>query len=172
MNPILASDLNLITRLWLLALDFILGISKLVVKLNAEVADQRIKIVEFRLTHRALQLVYVGLDVRLVLDYPQQELSDLCFDPLKFAILLIKVKDVPNSVLIQFWGILIASVLYDHGNVALLVAEEHDDLEDFGAGIRCMNHLTILIVRVRYRRQSLQNPLDFLVKFLLIVLLS
>jgi hypothetical protein len=35
-----------------------------------------------------------------------------------------------------------------------------------------MNHLTILIVRVRYRRQSLQNPLDFLVKFLLIVLLS
>jgi len=152
MYPILASELNLITRLWLLALDFVLGISKLVVKLNAEVADQRIKIVKVRLTHRALQLIYVGLGVRFILDYPQQELSDLCFDPLKFAILLIKVKDVPNSVLIQFWGILIASVFDNHGNVALLVAEEHDDLVDFRAGIRSMNHLTVLIVRIWYRR--------------------
>ena len=38
-NPVLASDLNLITRLRLLALDLVLGISKLVVKLNSEVAD-------------------------------------------------------------------------------------------------------------------------------------
>jgi hypothetical protein len=38
-NSVLACDLNLITGLWLLALDLVLGISKLVVKLNSEVAD-------------------------------------------------------------------------------------------------------------------------------------
>lgn len=71
MNSVLASDLNLITRLRLLALDLVLGISKLVVKLNSEVADQSIEVVEFRLTHRTLKLIDVGLNVRFIFDYPQ-----------------------------------------------------------------------------------------------------
>lgn len=69
---------------------------------------------------------------------------------MKLAILLVKVEDVPNCILIQFRGILIPSVLYDHGNVALLVSEKHDDLEDFRPGVGCVDHLAVLIIRVRY----------------------
>lgn len=97
LDAALSSDLNLVSLEWLLlALTSTLILIQLVLVVGAEVADQRVEIVELALLFGVTKLFRVHFHRWVDHHNFVQEVRNLLLLPLKLAVLLIKVVDDPN----------------------------------------------------------------------------
>lgn len=152
-NPVGPSNLNLITRLWLLSLTVVtvtIPVQHITVNMS-QVPDQGIEVVQLRLSMCITELCDVVHDVLVEFDNLLQEVVDLSFGLLEAAILMVKVPHMPHCILIQFRCIEILPIHTNEWNIVLLDQNLLEYFLDLVLGAGSVDHLSKLLLRIRHR---------------------
>lgn len=169
MDAIGSCDLDLITRLGLLAFTIIIVslIRQLVSKDIPQVPHKSIEAVQLRLSFREMELIHVTLDLLLVKpEHLGQEVANLSLVLQEATKLVIQIPHVPDGVLVQLDLVLILTVLDNHGDVVLVIMDQLEHIEDLVLRTRHIDQLTVLVLSVWNVGQSLEDPLSLRLQLL------
>ena len=105
---------------------------ELLLVVRAQVADERVEVVELALVLRVVKLLLVHLHRWVDLGDLLEEVRDLLLLSLELAVLLIQIVDDPDGVFVELVGVLVLAVVGNHWHVIELAAEHLEDFDDLG----------------------------------------
>ena len=118
---------------------------ELLLVVRAQVANERVEVIEFTLVLRVVKLLLVHLHRRVDLSDLLEEVRDLLLLSLELAVLLIEIVDDPDGVFVELIRVLMLAVEGNHWHIIQLASKHLENFDDLSLGILFSEKHRILV---------------------------